>query len=305
MSLEIPFGIKTVNPVKVEYWGGPYNSIVEALSTIPIEVRYLTMEVSILDSVNGNEKYWFKDSILDSGLVKFASGGSGQDFNGYTSGQTDALLLLKVDKTQKINGYVLTGDTVISAHDTGAFTSGETIELINNYSGTTEVYIGPDSPPKNESLWVETDSDGTLIGEVYVGPLEPTNGQTLWIDTDVNSSFVFNSSSLSEITPDFESDFYKVDSNYGAGNAVSISNYLNLPMFDASRLLVVKNLSSNNTVFVPNLSNQISSGITYSFIRMNPNNILVPSDKIVEITYKFFFTGISTCVVTISHSIQQ
>jgi hypothetical protein len=299
MSLEIPFGVKTVNPVKLEYWGGPYNSIAEALSTIPIEVRYLTMEVSILDSVNGNEKYWFKDSVLDSGLIKFASGGGG-------SGDVNIIeVIQKNGVALPVSGKTVNISVPTTAHDIGAFTSGETIQLINNYSGTTEVYIGPDTPPNSESLWVETDSDGNLVGEVYVGPSEPVNGQTLWVDTNVNNSFSFLTNNFSEISPDFESDFYKVNSNYSAGNAVSIFGYTNLPKFDTKRTLFVKNIASGDRIFVPNLNNQTSGGITYSFTRYNQSNIVVPTDKLVELVYTFLFTSDTTCLVIISYNIQQ
>ena len=70
-GLQLPFGIQLVNPLPVNTWEGPWDSIVEALATIPIGVRYPTMEVRILDSINGNKKYWFKDDVTDDSLVEF------------------------------------------------------------------------------------------------------------------------------------------------------------------------------------------------------------------------------------------
>jgi hypothetical protein len=70
-GLQLPFGIQPVTPNPVNSWEGPYISVSEALISIPIEVRYPTMEVRILDSINGNKKYWFKDGIEDVDLVLF------------------------------------------------------------------------------------------------------------------------------------------------------------------------------------------------------------------------------------------
>ena len=71
-GLQLPFGIQPVNPTPVNTWEGPYSSVSDAINIIPNGVRYLTMEVSILDSVAGNQKYWFKDGVADSDLVAFS-----------------------------------------------------------------------------------------------------------------------------------------------------------------------------------------------------------------------------------------
>ena len=75
MTLELPFGIKPVNPVPVEYWSGPYSGILtqEAInaanSGIPLPVRFQSMEVSLL--VNGvSEKYWYATGVNDVDLTQ-------------------------------------------------------------------------------------------------------------------------------------------------------------------------------------------------------------------------------------------
>ena len=70
-GLQIPFGIQPVNPVPVDTWSGPYAGVTEALSSIPIEIRFPTMEVRILDLINGNRKYWFRDGVNDQDLIIF------------------------------------------------------------------------------------------------------------------------------------------------------------------------------------------------------------------------------------------
>ena len=73
MALELPFGVKPVNPVPVEFWSGPYSgtSTQEAINTansgVPTGVRFPSMEVNLL--VNGEaEKYWYNSGIGDEFL---------------------------------------------------------------------------------------------------------------------------------------------------------------------------------------------------------------------------------------------
>jgi hypothetical protein len=74
MALELPFGVKPVNPVPVEFWSGPYSGLLlqEAInaanSGIPTGVRFPSMEVNLL--VNGEaEKYWYNSGIGDEFLT--------------------------------------------------------------------------------------------------------------------------------------------------------------------------------------------------------------------------------------------
>lgn len=69
-GLQIPFGIQPVNPVPVDAWSGPYGSIEEALSSIPIEIRFPTMEIRVLSDA-GNEIYWFRNGVGDGDLILF------------------------------------------------------------------------------------------------------------------------------------------------------------------------------------------------------------------------------------------
>jgi len=72
MSLEIPFGITPTNPVYVEAYRGPYDTVLEALSTVPQAVRVLGQVVF----VEGVGEYWWKDSVADAGLIEKTSGSS-------------------------------------------------------------------------------------------------------------------------------------------------------------------------------------------------------------------------------------
>lgn len=91
MALELPFGIKPVNPVPVEYWSGPYTgvSISEAKNSansgIPQSVRFISMEVSLI--VNNNaHKYWYQSGIADNDLVSLVNNQTGYStYNNITS----------------------------------------------------------------------------------------------------------------------------------------------------------------------------------------------------------------------------
>jgi hypothetical protein len=73
-GLEIPFGIQPTNPLPVDTWSGPFygttvaNACAVALSSIPLAVRYQSMEVRLI--ANGQSyKYWFKDGVGNDKLV--------------------------------------------------------------------------------------------------------------------------------------------------------------------------------------------------------------------------------------------
>lgn len=73
MALELPFGVKPVNPVPVEFWSGPYSGVLtqEAInaanSGIPSAVRFPGMGVTL--NVSGVSKpYWYCSGISDAEL---------------------------------------------------------------------------------------------------------------------------------------------------------------------------------------------------------------------------------------------
>ena len=86
-GLQLPFGIQPVNPTPVDAWSGPYSAstaqaaIDAANAAIPSAIRYQSMEVRLI--VGGvSKKYWYRDGILDTDLVEFASGAGGAGGSG-------------------------------------------------------------------------------------------------------------------------------------------------------------------------------------------------------------------------------
>jgi hypothetical protein len=82
MALELPFGIKTVNPTAVDFWSGPYSGVVpqeainSANSGIAAGIRYVGQEVTLV--VSGvSKKYWYESGVSDSNLVPFIAGSGG------------------------------------------------------------------------------------------------------------------------------------------------------------------------------------------------------------------------------------
>ena len=69
MSLNLPFGIKVINPLPLDHYylngGSPYADVATANGLLPSAIRYIGMTVNI----NG-EEYWYKSGILDVNLVK-------------------------------------------------------------------------------------------------------------------------------------------------------------------------------------------------------------------------------------------
>ena len=78
-GLQLPYGIKPTNPVPVDTLSGPYvaNSLQDAInlanSSIPIELRYLSLQVRLI--VNGQSFiFWYRNGITDSDLVNIGIG---------------------------------------------------------------------------------------------------------------------------------------------------------------------------------------------------------------------------------------
>jgi len=90
MALELPFSVKLVNPLPVDFWSGPYVGAVlqEAIDTansgIPSGVRFKAMEVQLV--VNGSSlKYWYNSGTDDSSLIPFTASSSGNFFTNVTA----------------------------------------------------------------------------------------------------------------------------------------------------------------------------------------------------------------------------
>jgi hypothetical protein len=81
LGLQIPFGIQPTNPLPVDTWSGPFygttlpEASARALSSIPLSVRFQSMEVRLV--VGGQAyKYWFKGGINNWDLIDVSTAGA-------------------------------------------------------------------------------------------------------------------------------------------------------------------------------------------------------------------------------------
>lgn len=152
-GLQLPFGIQPVNPVPSNTWSGPYSGTTEALASIPLDVRFPTMEVRIL-SASGNTMYWFKDGINDLDLVPF-----GVDFTPAISGETEARIagdnyLLGLITGETANR--VSGDTLLNSLITG--------ETANRITGDTYLFELITGLTNNKF----DKSGGTITGNIII-----------------------------------------------------------------------------------------------------------------------------------------
>ena len=66
MAVELPGGIKVLNPSPTDAWSGPYSSVGEANLSINPLVRYKTMIVRIVSDL-----YWYRNGTANADLVLF------------------------------------------------------------------------------------------------------------------------------------------------------------------------------------------------------------------------------------------
>lgn len=109
MSLELPFGVKAMNPVPLDAWAGPYASTGAAVAAIPAGVRWQGMTVSIT-SAGVAKDYWFRDGILDANLILKEQGTS---VGGLVTVATTTYTLL-VENVSKIHHFTNTGARTIT-----------------------------------------------------------------------------------------------------------------------------------------------------------------------------------------------
>lgn len=76
MSLQLPFGMKPVNPVPVDAYryneeDNPYANTNEVISSVPKIIRHLGMSFYVYDesSPPGVDQYWFKNGVEDEDLI--------------------------------------------------------------------------------------------------------------------------------------------------------------------------------------------------------------------------------------------
>jgi len=80
-GLQIPYGIQPTEPLPVDTWSGPFygttitNACAVALTSIPVGVRFQSMEVRLVAN-NQSYKFWFRDGINDSNLIEIAVAGA-------------------------------------------------------------------------------------------------------------------------------------------------------------------------------------------------------------------------------------
>jgi hypothetical protein len=76
MSFNLPFGVKTLNPIYSDFWKGPYTGSdavtakAVAIDVIPSAIRVIGMEVTLVYA-GASHLYWFKNGIDDADLVPF------------------------------------------------------------------------------------------------------------------------------------------------------------------------------------------------------------------------------------------
>jgi hypothetical protein len=128
MAVELPGGIKVLNPSPTDTWSGPYNSVTEANIAINPLVRYKTMIVRI-----ASDLYWYRNGILDTDLVLF----NGENCGTYLT--TVPLTLTLPTKGGVINtnigsGLAYTVGSSIAVTGTGTYPSVYYVDVTSNTS---------------------------------------------------------------------------------------------------------------------------------------------------------------------------
>lgn len=184
MALEIPFGIKVLNPLPVESKffnssGLPYVDTTEVTTEIPESIRYQGLTVFVVDT-----EYWFKDGVTDGDLIVKSTGGS---ISG--SGTTNELTYW-------------TGSSAIGSLSTATYPSLTELSYVKGLTSSAQTQI-----TAREVLTNKATSFATLNNDLY-----PTT-QSLFqqrsvtatdsiVAADTGKTIVFNSATPIDFTID-------------------------------------------------------------------------------------------------------
>lgn len=69
-GIDIHDNLRLVNPKPVDAWSGPYETVNIANESIPMEIRYRSMIIRIINE-EGTFLYWYKNGIKDKDLVQY------------------------------------------------------------------------------------------------------------------------------------------------------------------------------------------------------------------------------------------
>lgn len=241
MSLELPFGVRPLNPVPVDAWyyntsNAPYTNTAQVLSQVVSAIRYKGMRFN----VNGIN-YRFKNGIADGDLV-IDEGGfpggiivldqtlwfqGGEDYNFRASAFDIHLSAQNNINASALNENNISGDAVnITAQAGGVFiTSSDTLNFYGALMEVTVVSgITIESTASDQDILFETGRDfsidapaGRILmvsngvaeykheNEPYVSTLllYDAGAQLNWTDGDLDGVFVIGADSFL-VAPNFQ-----------------------------------------------------------------------------------------------------
>lgn len=190
-GIQIPFGIQPVNPCPVDSWSGPYSASLEsdakiaANAAIPKAIRFQSMEVRLLIN-NVAYKYWYKDGVEDSDLVRFSAGTA--LFTGSTYPITSSWSL-----TSSYGGYY-TNNTPVP-ESVGGVEVGTTFDNIS-IQNLFDILLYPYQQPSFSSFSISGQSTTLEVGDTISSGNKTFNWNTL------NSSNIIANSLQIEDTTD-------------------------------------------------------------------------------------------------------
>jgi hypothetical protein len=162
MSLELPFGVKILNPhASVNDWYGPHADLATAKSTVPSSVRAQGLTVGVIEAT-GVVEYWWKDGVTDVDLVEKTSGGGGGSALTITDGATSEDEVSQITFT----GAIVSGDGAGLATVSGLvpYTGATQNVDLGDHQLSTDQVTFDQTPTQTAGVGVLrwNDTDGTL-----------------------------------------------------------------------------------------------------------------------------------------------
>ena len=175
-GLELPFGVKVTNPVPVDPYFGPFDSLPNALAAIPAGVRYVGREFGVV--IDGNAiTYQFFSGILNADVVQL-------DFSqGIRSIATQTGAESEIDLTDPLNPKIPPRALPFSCFLVQDINWSLSVrDMQGEVNPPNVLFINQDNLAENGfkgwtgSLWVPLDTPALYFANDYNRIYTPTNG---------------------------------------------------------------------------------------------------------------------------------
>lgn len=285
-ALELPFSIKIVNPQPSDYYYGPYATTADAITAVPLGVRYDGLTVKII----GDGEYWWLDADLsDSGLIPITGGGTlltasnGLTVVGSDVQEGGTYTELETEKIFSGNALAYNGTFINSRWDDNS-SSPSIHSRIEHEAGSAIIFHEVHAIDYRISDISFTKSSLTGQGLHVRNYNQNTSSDSVWIDVGAGAAGLFGSDNVNS-----------------AQSAVNVTNYVaQIGTSDPNYVNYIRTSTSGIEAKIEDVSTTIVTGA----LLLNNTDVTLQADatnffKLDNVTGEATLTAVESFTATV------